>query len=151
MARHIHKGRPQRANTSSSLTPRKRAVVIKSPEPTLDILVTSNKRKTTAPPPHLPPSKKRVRFIYPNASSSRQASPPPPSSRPPQDTDDFNAAFRILAILRDAFAAADAEVRRQMAGGADAPSLIGLDDLRRLLRNTEADTKGKGKGKAKER
>ena len=84
------------------------------------------KRKQPAAPVLSPAPKKRVRLIPPR-----------------QNQEDFNAALSIIAILRDAFAAADAEVRRQMARGADAPSLQDL--LAILLPSAKPDTKGKGK------
>jgi hypothetical protein len=59
-------------------------------------------------------------------------------SPPPQSNGDFNDALRILAILRDVFAAPDAEVQCQMAHSAEAPSHIGLEDLiRGLLHSTQ--------------
>ena len=104
--------------------------------------LSSPPHQNNAPPVDHPPQK-HTRKASAAASSSGQPLPPSPSSPPPQNSNDFDAALRILAILRDAFAAADAEVRRQMARGADAPSLQDL--LTGLFRNTKPDTKGKGK------
>ena len=104
--------------------------------------------KTSAPPLDNAPPQKRVKFTYAAASSSRLSEPLPPSSPPPQSNTDFDAALTILAILRDAFAAADAEVRRQMARGAEGPSHIGLVELLRfLLCSTDANSRSNGKGK----
>lgn len=159
MARHVNKGRPRKSGLSSRSAPKK------APEQaTIDDVVPSRtmKRKNTS---ERPGTTKRVKSTYMNPSSSHQSVVAPPHQ---PSNDEFESALRLIALIKDAISAAEAEIRRQQARGAAAPSHAEAEICRQqacgaaapsyadvgallalLLPSKCANQKGKGKERSK--